>query len=117
KNPAVAALSVPPLIFTIVFKIFIGLYLQPVSVSMELDNLSEGEEEDEADEEFLQTAHNSYIDDACVPGLFALSIDDPSDDENKETRENEPEESTGSQSPKHTEAKKLVEPDSSETPM
>ena len=54
KNPTVAALSVPPLVFTVIFKVFIGLYFQPVSAVMELDNLIDEGEENKPDEDFLK---------------------------------------------------------------
>ena len=65
ENAPVSALSVPPLVFTIIFKIFIGLYFQRVSTPMELDTQEqekeqedeEKEQEDAADEEFLQVIY------------------------------------------------------------
>ena len=57
KNPTVSALSFPPLLFTITFKILIQLYFERVSNFMELDSQRKEEEErgeDAADEAFLQ---------------------------------------------------------------
>lgn len=60
KNAIVSALSLPPLFFTIIFKIVIMLYFERVSKPMELDNEEEKSEkaeeevQEEADEEFLQ---------------------------------------------------------------
>ena len=62
ENAIVSALSVPPLVFTIIFKIVIMLYFEPAASFMELDNQKDedksgkAEEEgpEEADEEFLQ---------------------------------------------------------------
>ncbi len=60
KNAAVSALSIPPLVFTIIFKIVIMLYFERVAKPMELDKEAEKGEKDEeesqeeADEEFLQ---------------------------------------------------------------
>lgn len=61
-NPIVAPLSVPPLVFTTIFKIVIMMYFERVSKPMQLDSPKQEEksEEDkeeaqeEADEEFLQ---------------------------------------------------------------
>ena len=59
-NAAVSILSIPPLAFTIIFKIVIMLYFERVSKPMEMDNEEEKSEEaeeeaqEEADEEFLQ---------------------------------------------------------------
>ena len=60
KNAVVSALSLPPLFFTIIFKIVIMLYFERVSKPMELDNEEEKSEkaeeevQEEADVEFLQ---------------------------------------------------------------
>ena len=61
-NAIVAPLSIPPLVFTIIFKIVIMMYFERVSKPMQLDNPKEDEKSDEAgentqeeaDEEFLQ---------------------------------------------------------------
>ena len=59
-NVAVSILSIPPLAFTIIFKIVIMLYFERAAKPMELDNEEEKSEEaveeaqEGADEEFLQ---------------------------------------------------------------
>ncbi|CAB4017129.1 CSC1 ERD4, partial [Paramuricea clavata] len=85
KNAVVSALSLPPLFFTIIFKIVIMLYFERVSKPMELDKEEEKSEkaeekvQEEADEEYLQAAHNCFVATTTVPGLFLLSTDDPSE--------------------------------------
>lgn len=65
KNAPVSALSVPPLVFTVIFKIVIMMYFERVSKHMEMDEDGEtprneqkseelASEIEEVDEDFLQ---------------------------------------------------------------
>ena len=60
-NAIVAPLSIPPLVFTIIFKIVIMMYFERVSKPMQLDNPKEDEKSDEAGEDTQEEADEEFL--------------------------------------------------------
>ena len=86
ENAAVSILSIPPLVFTIIFKIVIMLYFERAAKPMELDNEEEKSEEageeaqeeaqQEADEEFLQVKIKRLVLIHCAVVFLTLNDHD-----------------------------------------
>ncbi|XP_028397850.1 CSC1-like protein HYP1 [Dendronephthya gigantea] len=94
NNPTVSTLSIPPLVLTIIFYIFINMYWKRIATFMELITFSSLDDDTTVDEETLKTAHEKYIRNKIFPPLYSMSTDHIScdeavddDNENKPTNE------------------------------
>ena len=74
KNPVVSVLSLPPLVFTIIFKIVIMLYFERVAKPMELDIVSKEEKSEEAGDNIKDEAEEEFLEvkELTVPTLLKM---------------------------------------------